>query len=349
MALRNFYAALIDEQLGLRHETTALAWMVPAVFLYEAGVWYVMVMGAYLWFRGKGYHSAAWGAWAIAAVALGVNALDLLVRGVNVAGAPDLLKEGHVITTTLGNALLLVKWFLSASFFLGKADLIPVSRMMVRPDVVSWTWPLGQPLSWALAGGAVLVSACLAGAFYCRLFHRGSRRSMAFLAMCLAMLAGYLVIIALGRINGLGAQGIRTCLYYPYNFLILLIAAVALALPFDAGAAGARGKVLKWAAVACFSMVILFNVWTVRRVAGDIARDHRVVRQFVIELDHFVQAHKKEQGFSFYVGPQYPGNYTPDWVSRRGDAPGRMYTLAEALYPQYYSKNRPRYVIQPGL
>jgi hypothetical protein len=175
---------------------------------------------------------------------------------------------------------------------------------------------------------------------------RGSGKNVAMLVLCLAMIAGYLAVIAAGRINIQGEFGLRVGLYYPYNFLTLLLVAFALLSSDQAAASKMPDKLVKVIAACVMAMVVVSYTLMTHKVTAQMARDHAQSRIFLAALDRYVKAHEKEPGFSFYVGPEYPGNYTPDWVSRRGDPAGRHYTVAEALYLPQFTRHNPKYVIK---
>jgi hypothetical protein len=317
--------------------------MLPAVFLYEAGIWYALCMGVFLWLRGR--RGVAYAMGALVVIYFGANAADLFARQ-----AVDLLRTEQVscqgsFLLTLTNMALLGKWFLSAFFFLGSADLVPVTRMMVRPEVVTWVWPWGQPISFSVGLGVAALIAVIV-VFGQSVVRRGVGKNGALFLLCCAMMAGYLAAIALGRVNAQGEFGMRVGLYYPYNFLVLVLVAFALVLPRDGGVYKPWDKLVKILGACIIAVMVISYTFMVHRVTAQMARDHRSNRIFLEALDRYVKAHAKEPGFSFYVGPEYPGNYTADWVVRRGDSPGRMYTVAEALYFSQFTRNDPKYVIK---
>lgn len=343
MALRALYIMEHDAVKARAQAFAALGWMVPAVFLYETGVWYALCMGVFLWWRGQ--RVAGMAAGALIVLYAGLNLADLLWRH-----ADAMLQVGEIagkggFLLTLGNAVLLGKWFLSAFYFLASADLSPVSRMMVRPELLSWPWPWGQPFSLPLLSGLVLLA--VTGMFLVWRAAAGVwRKDSVLLVLGLAMAAGYLLVIAAGRINVLGVFGMRVGLYYAYNFLVLAFVAAALVAGKAAVWRGVWGRPLKFFGAGIILLVILFNALTVHKVVAQMARDHHVNLVFLQALDRFVKAHAQEPGFSFYATAACPGNYTADWVSRRGDPAGRTYTVAEALYPLQFKRDHPKYVIK---
>ena len=331
MALRHLY--MVQEEASGKdvQAWAALAWMVPAVFLYETGVWYAVCMAVFLNFHAR--RRVAAGMMALVVLYMGLNAADLFWRHAGAAlQARQVLDHGSLMLT-LGHAALLGKWFLSAFFFLAPQDLAFVSRTMVRPELVGWMWPWGQPLTLVLVVGIITLVTVIV-----MLARRGTCGG--FLLLCLAMAAGYLGVIALGRINVLGEFGLRVGLYYAYNFLLLAMVVAALM------SSGEWPLLVKGVGACILAGVIVFNGVMTHQVTAQMAREHTNNRMFLEALDRYVNAHEQESGFSFYVGPEYPGNYVADWVSRRGDVQGRLYTVAEALYPSKFTRDRPKYVIK---
>ena len=343
MALRGLYAAEHDEAKVNFHTAAAVGWMLPAVFLYETGVWYALCMGVFLWSRGRRAGAYALGGlimfYAVA------NVADLFFRHVDAALQAGQVAGHASFGPTFANAALLGKWFISALFFLAPSDLVLISRTMVSPELLGWAWPWGSSFNFAIGLGiAVLIAMIVLLAQ--NLLRKGMGKDKAFLALCLAMAAGYLAVIEVGRINVLGVFGMRVGLYYAYNFLVLVFVVAALLSPGISMKLKMPEKVVKALGVGVIVLMIAVHVSMVRRVTVQMARDNHVPRTFLGTLDRYVKAHAKEPGFSFYAGPECPGNYTPDWVSRRGDPPGRLYTLAEALYPLQFTRDNPKYVIK---
>ena len=344
MALRNLYSAEQDDAKAGFHAAAAVGWMLPAVFLYEAGIWYTLCMGVFLFLRG--WRGAAYGMAALVVLYFGTDAADLFARHAFAALQADEVSFHGSFLLTLTNMALLGKWFLSAFFFLGATDLIPVTRMMVRPDVVGWAWPWGQPISFSLGLGIAAFMA--AAVVLCKnALRRGIGRNGAMLVLCFILMAGYLAAIAVGRVNAQGAFGMRVGLYYPYNFLTLVLVTFALVSSGGGTMPDKLSDKLVKAFGACIIAVVVVSYAVMSyRVTAQMAHDHRQNRIFLAQLDRYVKAHEKEPGFSFYIGPEYPGNYTADWVRRRGDAPGRLYTVAEALYFSQFTRDHPKYVIK---
>jgi hypothetical protein len=343
MALRNLYASEHDDVKTSFHTAMAVGWMLPAVFLYETGIWYALCMGAFLWLRGRRVAAHAMGV--IIVLYFVADVADFVWRHAVALQAGELAHKGFFLLT-LTNMGLLGKWFLSAFFFLGSKDLLSLSRMMVRPEIVGWAWPWGFPLTISIAVGAVAlaVSTLVLGQ---SLVRRGFGRNGPMLALCFFMALGYLAVIAVGRINLQGAFAVRVGLYYPYNFLILLLVAVALVSSgYGSWHYNLPDKLIRCFGACIIAATVVFYAATVHRVTAQMAYDHRQNRIFLAALDRYVKAHEKEPGFSFYIGPEYPGNYTADWVTRRGDPQGRLYTIAEALYFPQFTRNNPKHVIK---
>ncbi len=336
MALRHLYAPARKESDVRADHYAAIGWMAAAVFLYEVGLWYMVAMAVFFWRQG---------ARRAGLIAAGVVVVYALLSGLDFAWRhPDAVQEAQVLSACLGgaalarHAFLLVKWFAASGFFLGGADLVSRSRMMVDPGVTAWTWPWGHMSGFHAWLGLGLIFILAVGSLAGRIGAE-VRRNAALLGLALVMALGGVLMIAAGRISVQGvSQGIIVCLYYPYNFLILLVAAAGLA-------AGPGRKIFGYGAAAAMILFSAVCAGEVYAVNERIARDHNPSRVFIHELGDFIRTHRQEPGFSFYVGPDYPGNYTPDWLFRRGDAPGRVYTMAEILCPQYFTTVHPKYNI----
>jgi hypothetical protein len=343
MVLRNLYAAEHDEEKASYHTASAVGWMVPAVFLYETGIWYALCIGVFLWLRGR--RIAVYGLAALGILYAGLSIADLFVRHVDVTRQVGEVTGNGSFFPTLLKAALLGKWFLSALFFLSPSDLSLVSRMMVHPDLVSWAWPWGQPYSFPLLMGAVLLMSVIA-VLGQKTVRGGLRNGGAMLGLCCVMAAGYLGVIVLGRINIQGEFGMRVGLYYPYNFLTLVFVIAALASSGNVPARRMSDKAFKAFCAGIILAVVVSHAFTVHRLTAQMARDHSTNRIFLEALDRYVKVHEKEPGFSFYVGLEYPGNYAADWIVRRGGEPGHVYSVAEALYFPQFTQKDPKYVIK---
>jgi hypothetical protein len=53
-------------------------------------------------------------------------------------------------------------------------------------------------------------------------------------------------------------------------------------------------------------------------------------------MEMLIKDKGQEPGFSFYVAPDYPGNYIYKELHRKDDPPQRQYSFIEALYPRYF-------------
>jgi len=135
-------------------------------------------------------------------------------------------------------------------------------------------------------------------------------------------------------------------LYYLYNFWVF---AVAGAYAFVAGSGVTLHGWKKGAALLGILVCIIFvgrNAVHLRQMTSGIARDHTTCRVLLESLDRYVQAHKQEPGFTFYMLPTVPGNFPIDWTTRRDDPPGKVYSLVELLYLPYFTKNNPRHFVR---
>jgi hypothetical protein len=341
MCLRNVYAAEMDRARASDYVPAALMWMAAGMLIYITGVWYAIVSGLLFWRRGL--RGAACGFWSLVAGWGLLNGMDLAWR--SCPGDVSFFVSSGGFWVTLKNMAFLAKWCLSLVFFLSPADMFPISRIMIKQPVLDGAWPVGAPLNVTMLMGIALL--VLGALCYLAGHDRREqwRRHAGMIAACLAMAAGYLFVITAGRLNTQDIdQVLRYSSYYPYNFFPFFIVLSALVWPREVPSRA--GKWLRYGALVLLSAVIILNAGTVRRVNAQMARDHAGIRAFLVMLDRFVAAHEKEPDFSFYAAPEFPGNYTADWLFQKSDPPGRKYTVAEAMYRRYYTADHPKYIIR---
>ena len=73
------------------------------------------------------------------------------------------------------------------------------------------------------------------------------------------------------------------------------------------------------------------------------ARQNNDIAVLVRTLEILVKEHGHEPGFSFYVAPQYPGNFVYEILRRKDDPLDKQYSFAQILYPRYFTDQDPRY------
>lgn len=323
----------------------SLGWMVAASFTYEMGPWYALCFMGYA-------------LWAAPAASERPRALIFLfpvslfvvwdLAHAWLTGTP-LGREGGAMTSrmvlwhTAENFFKLLKWFISGGFFLQYGDVRPVSRIMVDRGVLAWGWPWDGAWVWTRLTGLALGGVFLIGAVFSRLWSR--ERIAQRVLLLSAMLLGFVGMNVVGRMNmRTDGSGIECSLYYFYNFWVLFSLIIFLAVRGVFSQEGRR-LWLGWALSGVMAVFALSNALTVGKLTSMMAHDHAAVRRLVVGLDKLVAERENEPGFSFYVGPDVPGNYLVTWLVKTGDAPGKQYLLAEALYPRYFNARDPKYTV----
>ncbi|MBF0485974.1 MAG: hypothetical protein HQL16_05625 [Candidatus Omnitrophica bacterium] len=269
------------------------------------------------------------------------NVFNFVSNGVVLSG--EAAKIGHPdILHTFKNVVWLFKVFFAGGFFLHPDSVIPVSRLMVSQNFFHWAWPVEgwKNIYWPGALAGVLL---VTGLFLSRRDPKNvSWRPMVILIA--SALWGYLFFLVIGRVNtrGTSGEGLASALYYHYSFWAFLVAGIS--------AWGVNRIFPKWVLGVMLAVVFAFSVYNAMNIyalAQRMANDHKASRVLFQTLDKVVREHKNEPDFSFGVTPDVPGNYFVSWLEKKGDPPGKRYTLVELMYPKYYNVIHPKYVIKP--
>jgi hypothetical protein len=315
-------------------------WLFAAVLTYEAGVWYVLCFTGYalLSLRGTARVRRA-GVLLLPVILYALWSIGhWFLAGIHVEPETSHAARQLFSMQTVSNWLMVLKWFVAGGFFLQPHDVLLYSRMMIPPEVLTGLWPMKSWIAARWPGAAALVligSAMVAGGVQPR-----SREQWARILWVVAMIAGYVLIIAAGRANTRAdSTGLQCCLYYFYNFWILFAVLIFL----FAGAAVERWPVTGGVLAAVVIVFSAGNASGIHAVATVYADASRAGRSLVAEMDKFIAAHGREPGFSFYMSPGQPGNYPVGWLHRKTDFPGKQYSFVEALYPRYFTTRQPKY------
>jgi hypothetical protein len=95
-------------------------------------------------------------------------------------------------------------------------------------------------------------------------------------------------------------------------------------------------------------MVVIFVLWNafnLRLYNTRMSDWQRPLRNLLSTVQVLVKDHGNEQGFSFFVDPDFPGNIYDPWLRSRNDPPERKYRVVEAVYMKYFNPDDPAYVI----
>jgi hypothetical protein len=314
-----------------------------AVFTYEVGLWYSV---CFLFFirahtPDAKTRSGLWVFLIPGVLYIAASAANAVMRHAEIIQETQVITNGLDPFKTIQNFFMMLKGDIFSGLFLTNPDVLPHARLTVQEAVFAWEWPFKQFKPYHLLGIAMVLA-------WGVLFWKGRRptadRPKGLLRWIALMLAGYLLIIIIGRVNSIGvAQGMLSTLYYLYNFWVLFIVFLYAAV---SSLIGKGDRTARWAG---WVLIVLMGIFTVCN-AVMVYRQNRLIRElyeptwtFVQQLNSVVDRHGREPGFSFYVRPDHPGNYLGRWF-RRGK-PEVVYSFTEILYPQFYNEKEPKYVL----
>ncbi len=201
-------------------------------------------------------------------------------------------------------------------------------RNMISPDEVQLIKPVSLfhwPTVLAISAAAIYAS--------CRF----KRSMLGLTAFGFALV--FAAIIAVGR----GGQimmwyVLRVNTYYMYIFWIFM--AIALFAFVDWSLTRLWTRRLLGAVLAG---LIGFNAYALYVSNAEQARANNQILVLARSMDMLIEEKGKEPGFSFYVDAGYPGNYMYRELRRPDDPPQRVRSFIEALYPQYFTSENPKY------
>ncbi len=328
----------------MRYLLQSVAVFTVAAFIHELGFIFTALMTLFvLWTSPRGLRRRAWLLFVPVLAYVILSSADFFLKHIQYTEGGNIYHAFN-LGKTLEHVAQTFKWFVTAGFFLLPSDIEPISRMRVQESVFGLGWP---GVTGTRVEGWVTVGVLIA-AFVGASMPRGPKvalpRKFALLMLLLAMV--YPAVFTVGRVDTRGMYILQISLYYLYNFWVLMVVG---AYAFIAGSGlvmhgWVKGVALTVGILVCATFIGR-NAIDLRRMNSNIAKDHTACRVLLENLDRFVQAHKKEPGFSFYI-PLSAGNYAIDWTSRRDDPPGKVYALVELLYLPYYTRYHPKYIIQ---
>lgn len=315
-----------------------------AMFTYEVGLWYGLCFFFFLhtWpGEGDTRRSSLWWLFVPCVLYAAASAADAMFLGSAVVRETKTLADGFHLWETLQNFFITLKWDVFAGLFLTNADVSSAARLSVSQDVFAWGWPFTQFKAYYLLGVGI---AAAWGLIVAQGKSGISPQNKRILAWTGAMLAGYLLIIVVGRVNPLGYQkGMLSTLYYLYNFWIIFIvflyAAAAPAMEKNGLAVKASG----WVLAGLMAVFMLCNAGMIYRQNKQIKDMYMPVWTFVSHLNGVMDRHGREPDFSFYVRPDYPGNYLGRWFVK--GQPDLIASLGQVLFARSYNDKDPKYVL----
>lgn len=334
IALRRAYLILAQNTPSLKHYIVLSVSLLLGSFTHEMANPAAIGFFAALWLLKP--HERKWSIWLLA-----VPLIYVLASLLNAWLHPFSFRQALPPTFKTGLFPSIANWFyamgtwLYAGLFPGELKWLFASRNMIDPDEKSLIKMIQLNHIPALLA---FLSVSLYGVCSWKHLQRSGNKVWVGLGS-FALAFVFAGIIAVGRGNQVMMWDIlRVNTYYMYMFWVLM--SVGFFVCMDWGSVHAWPKRLL-GLVLC--LLIVFNAGKLYKANDKQARDNNDILIFAQTLSMLVDQKKDEPGFSFYVDPKYPGNYIYKEMRRIDDPPNRRYTFAEALYPQYYTKENPKY------
>lgn len=333
------FIVLTIEQLIFSVEGGKLSWdqvrlmilyLLFACFIYETANLFALAMAVLLFFIFPKDRSLS--VWILTPVLLYaffsyynwafVNHLSMLTKS-----------HGVSMGSYLGSIVSVSSWWFYEGLFNGIYGYIMDMRTMFRPEEVMVFKHLVFNNPQIVLELILLFSYAGLAWINRREFHK----KIKIIAVLMAMLFCYIAVIVIGRHDQMGAlrQAIRINSYYLYFFwLIISLMAFVLMWTKENESKISRFFIIIFVAASLLSGLQQGKI--VYLISSGYSQLMNKAVLLVTTLDLLVKEKGAEADFSFYVHPLYPGNSTYKEVHKKDDPPGRVYTFAELIYPQYY-------------
>jgi hypothetical protein len=227
-------------------------------------------------------------------------------------------------------------WWIGIGLFPSQIPVTQVGRNMID---LNTSFPVPY---FNFADPMVLTAimiGCLLGLFLVR--RRGAAREafrFSWVWWVGAALAIFVLFLAVGRANPRGLQiTIFNNLYYTYFFWLMFIAIIYALLRnviFP--------KAISLAAVVLVGILIVHNGQILYRRNQIQAQEANPTLLLIRTLDLLIAERGQEPDFSFYVSPDYPGNFKCHNVKKSAD-PRDVYSMMEILYPRHFVNKKAKY------
>lgn len=261
----------------------------------------------------------------------GFSLIDAWINPTVISEVPHLLSKPIHMTDLARDVFWSLSFWIHTSIFPWQMPIDLMARNVFPLTSISnlFTFQLSSLASWS----ALLILIFFMGA----LFRFPARDRGWWVMTILLMMVSFAVIILLGRGYSRGIWDVlRVDLYYFYPVILLFVCALYASIAWEQ-----LSKRPWFLAVLPLSIIFLFSQGQlVYQLNWKQATSNKPVIDLFHTLDELIKMRSQEPQFSFYVDPRYPGNYIYPQIQHK-DNPQRLYTITEALYPQW---SRPRSV-----
>ncbi len=306
-------------------------------FSHESGNLYSFVIFLWAWLRHPKQRKNAWLLLLPVISYLAVNAWNFwAVHGGIAPEAKSIMK--FPLIKTFVNVMTMLGWWAFQGMFPSQVVWILGDRNMIDPKM-SFPFPAfnwREPFVWVALAAFMMTTVLL---FRRKVSEKNKDAHFLWIKSVVFLLLIFVLFITVGRSNPRGIEEtIFKNVYYAYFFWLMAILI---------GFALLRGAVLqkkdKIIFVVLFCFLILHNGVLLYQSNQKQALLSNQTQVLFRTLNLLIASKKDEPDFSFYVAPDFPGNFKCLNVRRNAEDSQDVYSLVEILYPKYFRTQNPKY------
>jgi hypothetical protein len=345
IALFQYYRYVIEDSKRIWRLVIMASCLTVSCFTYEIYNAYALVTFICLAFS-RGARDERRGYYALLLLPV---VLYVLVSFLHLASLSGLVVEKELIlapvslVTLVKNTFLTLRWWLMSAFFpgyyhvvffLGRAGLADPSQMLHIPDF--------QQREMILAALLVLIYAFIVVK---TTSWRVIKEKGPFLALLFLILFCWVMTITLYRVNNRGvAFALAGSLYYSYMFWLFFLVFLYAVVDVQKLKALKNIYLYKFLAAILLGFVIVMNAVNLYKINLSLAEEQAPSRRLIASVESLIFQYKTTPGFSFYIDPNFPGNYPVPNRLRLKDPSFKRYSFIELLYLNYYDEDAPRFL-----
>ena len=324
------------------------AWMLAACFTYEVANAFTVIFAVYLWIDTKRTKSKPWPVYLVAAAA-GIYIFASYWQYLQIKD--DVVEYGILSgrlngLTILQYLFLANSWWLYSGLFPTQYEITYVQGRAVLGDQTTLLKALhfADPVVWLGLGLIV----CSLGVWIGSLTTSFFKKRLRFLTMMFAMIISWGLVIVLYRVGNRGLTfALGGTLHYNYVFWVLFFVFSYVAVDW-ARIQSWRGKTGKTVFVMMLVAFSIINGVLVFKANKNLASSQKQSRQLVRTVESLIRQVGSKPGFSFFVHPDFPGNYLIPNQLREDDPVYKRYSYIELLYLNYFDSEKPLFIFLPG-
>jgi hypothetical protein len=276
-----------------------------------------------------------------------LNGISLLTRKISL----DTLVQGSLnATKPLWQILIapfeFIAWWLTSAIFPSAFHLRIGPRTVIAKE--NSLVFLGNPQDWSIWCALLLFVLILI------LLFKGLNRAFLkersfFLFILLGISGGFACQASVRSITTDTWDALRINLYYIYLFWPFFILAFFSMLDFDKLA---RYKWLQFMRATILSLLLLLTGHNALQTFYiNYLRAHKdaPVIYMIKAIESLIQNKGNEPDFSFFIANDFPGNHVRENIPQRGKTETVTKSAAELLYPQYFTRENPKYLLPAAL